>query len=124
MLLCFKTVSNHPRKMLEKKFQEEKMNIHAYAVHPGVIATDLWEDMGRFECMSRPYNTVMKWIGRTSDEGANTVLHPALTPEVLEKWGGKYFETGKVVRPHNQANRSELRKKLWDRLLELTAVPV
>ncbi|CAL8133749.1 unnamed protein product [Orchesella dallaii] len=107
-------------KMLDKKFQEEKMNIHAYAVHPGVIVTGLWDDMGGFKCFKRPFNAVMKWIGRTSDEGANTILYPLLTPDLLDKAGGHYFETGNVVRPDNQANQPEVQQSLWKGSLKLT----
>lgn len=33
-------------KQLEKRLQQEKANLHVYAVHPGAIVTDLWNDAG------------------------------------------------------------------------------
>ncbi|ODM95194.1 Short-chain dehydrogenase TIC 32, chloroplastic [Orchesella cincta] len=62
----------------------------------------------------------MKRICRTTDGAANTVLYPVLTPEVGEKCGGEYFETGKVQTTNPQANRPEIQKRLWERSLQLT----
>ncbi|ODM96748.1 Short-chain dehydrogenase TIC 32, chloroplastic [Orchesella cincta] len=104
-------------KTLENKFQEDKVNIHAYAVHPGEIPTTLWNDLGLLARISRP---IMKRICRTTDGAANTVLYPVLTPEVGEKCGGEYFETGKVKPTNPQANRPEIQKRLWERSLMLT----
>lgn len=33
-------------KQLEKRLQQEKANVHVYAVHPGGIPTELWDNAG------------------------------------------------------------------------------
>ncbi|CAL8102645.1 unnamed protein product [Orchesella dallaii] len=103
-------------KTLENKFREEKINVHAYAVHPGEIATDIWDTVGIFAKILQP---VMN-LGRTTDGAANTVLYPVLTPEVGAKFGGEYFESGQVKPSNKQANKLEIQEKLWERSLELT----
>ncbi|ODM95195.1 Short-chain dehydrogenase TIC 32, chloroplastic [Orchesella cincta] len=105
-------------KTLEKKLGKEKINIHAYSVHPGIIPTEIWNDVG---CLGRfLILPVMKCICRTTNDAANAVLYPVLIPEVGGNCGGEYFENGKVEPSNPQANIPDIQERLWARSLELT----
>ncbi|ODM95196.1 Short-chain dehydrogenase TIC 32, chloroplastic [Orchesella cincta] len=104
-------------KTLEKWLRQQNINVHAYAVHPGMIPTDLWDDVGFIIRGLRP---LLKYFFWTVDDAACAVLYPALTPGIGEKWGGEYFEYGKMTLPNKQVGLPGIQKKLWERSLDLT----
>jgi NAD(P)-dependent dehydrogenase (short-subunit alcohol dehydrogenase family) len=91
----------------------EGSGVTAYALHPGVIATDLGRHM---EDMN--YFTKMIWrcsshLIKTPDSGANTTIYCAIEPSLAEH-NGKYYSDCSEVRPSAQAENMEDAKKLWD----------
>ena len=87
--------------------QLEGTGVNTYALHPGVVATDVW----RF--LPWPLD---KWIKRsmlTPEEGAATSLYCA-TSDAVSGQSGLYYKKCKVIEPSAAAQDSTLAKKLWD----------
>ncbi|MGC1507386.1 SDR family oxidoreductase [Ketobacter sp.] len=87
--------------------QLEGTGVNTYALHPGVVATDVW----RF--LPWPLD---KWIKRsmlTPEEGAATSLYCATSDEVSEQ-SGLYYKKCQVIEPSAAAQDPALAKQLWD----------
>ena len=71
---------------LARRWGPEK--VHTYAVHPGVIASDIWRTV------PWPLRPLMTRGMRTVEEGAVASLHCASAPEVAGHTGRYYGEDG------------------------------
>ena len=90
--------------------------VTAYALHPGVVATDIWREL--------PWGLrhLAKLFMISPEEGARTTLHCATAPEAsLES--GAYYDSCKPVRPSRAADDPALAAELWRRSLEWTGAP-
>ena len=79
--------------------------ITAVALHPGVVATEIWRRIpnpARF--------LAHKLFMITSAEGAERVLHAALTPDAVT---GSYYDEFKLRRPSRLAEDPALADRLW-----------
>jgi NAD(P)-dependent dehydrogenase (short-subunit alcohol dehydrogenase family) len=81
--------------------------VTTYALHPGVIASDIWRRV------PWPARTVMKLTMRSTAEGAQTSLYCATDPGLAQESGDYYADRGRkapsaVATPH-------LAAELWDR---------
>jgi len=80
-------------------------------MHPGVVATRIWK-VGL-----APVDKVIQWVvsqfALTPEEGADTVLYLATSPEV-EKVSGQYFIKRTIVEPAPQAREAEAARQLWE----------
>jgi NAD(P)-dependent dehydrogenase (short-subunit alcohol dehydrogenase family) len=95
----------------------EGSGVTVYAVHPGVVATDIWRRI------PPPFKWVIKKFMITPEEGAQSSLVCATSPE-LEKDTGRYYDVGgKEKRPSRLADDTELAKTLWTRSAEWTGLP-
>ena len=95
----------------------EGTTVSTYAVHPGVVATDIWTRV------PPPFRWVIKKFMITPEEGAQSSLRCASDPE-LAKETGKYYDVGgRERRPSRLADDSELAKTLWNRSAEWTGLP-
>ncbi|TXD34259.1 SDR family oxidoreductase [Lujinxingia vulgaris] len=83
-------------------------NIKTYALHPGVVATDIWR---RVPGLFRP---LIKMFMITPEQGAQTTLHCALSAEAGETTG-LYWDKSKVKTPSRLARDEELARELWER---------
>lgn len=81
--------------------------VTAYALHPGVVASDIWR---RVPWPVRPLITRRML---SVDEGALTSLYCATAPE-LEQVSGRYYETCAERQPSHVAT-PELGRRLWER---------
>ena len=91
-------------------------SITTYALHPGVVATDVWRRI------PRPVAWVMKRFMITSEEGAKTTLYCAADPEVARETG-KYYDACKEYRPSKLADDETLARELWDRSADWVGLP-
>ncbi|MCC7542202.1 MAG: SDR family oxidoreductase [Deltaproteobacteria bacterium] len=86
--------------------------VHAYAVHPGVVGSDLWRRI------PWPFAALMKTGMKTNEEGARSTIHCASSPEV-ESLGGRFFDEDCSERkPSRPARDDELARKLWEKSAE------
>jgi NAD(P)-dependent dehydrogenase (short-subunit alcohol dehydrogenase family) len=95
----------------------EGTNVTTYALHPGVVATDVWRRI------PGPIRWVMKRFMVTPEEGARTSILCATAPELAGESGRYYDEHGKEQRPNKLANDEELAKLLWAKSAEWTGLP-
>jgi retinol dehydrogenase 12 len=82
--------------------------VHSYALHPGVIASDIWRTVpGLF----RP---IVKMFMKSTEEGAETSVWCAASEDVAEH-DGRYYDDKKEKAPNPVANDETLARTLWER---------
>ncbi|MEZ4391637.1 MAG: SDR family oxidoreductase [Polyangiales bacterium] len=90
-------------------------HVHSYALHPGVIASEVWREV------PWPVRPLMMWRMKTPEQGAVASLRCAASPEVADDDGLYYDEDG-LARPSSRLARDpKLARELWDRSVEWTA---
>lgn len=95
----------------------EGTNVTTYALHPGVVATDVWRRV------PGPVRWVMKKFMVTPEEGAQTSIRCATAPELASETGRYYDRDGKERKPNKLANDEQLAKELWSKSAEWTGLP-
>ena len=95
----------------------EGTNVTTYALHPGVVATDVWRRV------PGPVRWVMKKFMVTPEEGAQSSIRCATAPELATETGRYYDRDGQEKRPNKLANDEELAKQLWTKSAEWTGLP-
>ena len=87
--------------------------VTAYALHPGVVATEIWREL--------PWGLrhLAKLFMISPEAGARTTLHCATAPEATLT-SGAYYDSGNPVRPSRAADDPALAAELWRRSLEWT----
>jgi NAD(P)-dependent dehydrogenase (short-subunit alcohol dehydrogenase family) len=80
--------------------------ITSYALHPGVVASDIWR---RVPWPARP---LIKLRMLSPEQGAATSLYCATSPEV-SAGSGRYYEACRVREP-SKAATAELARALWE----------
>jgi len=93
-------------KGLAKRYGER--GLHAYALHPGVIASDVWRQV------PQPLRWLLKLRMISNEEGAKTTLYCATSAEVAEH-NGLYYDECRVKTPSAAAQDPELADELWRR---------
>jgi len=101
-------------KELARKLEGTK--ITTYAVHPGVVATDIWVRV------PAPFRWIVKKFMITPEEGAQASLRCATAPELATETGRYYDVGGKEVKPNRVADDIELAKTLWQKSAEWTGL--
>jgi len=91
--------------------------VTTYALHPGVVATDVWRRV------PGPLRWLIKRFMITPEQGAVASLRCATDPE-LGGQTGRYYDVGGTERePSKLADDAELAKALWTRSAEWTNLP-
>ena len=80
--------------------------VSTYALHPGVIASDIWRRL------PRPIRWIAHRFMKTNEEGAQTSLMCAMDP-ALEGMSGRYYSEGKELSPSPQGRDDEAARRLW-----------
>ncbi|MEZ4267561.1 MAG: SDR family oxidoreductase [Myxococcota bacterium] len=86
----------------------EGTGVTSYALHPGVIASDIWRSV------PRPFRDLMMAFMVTTEEGARTQLRCATAPE-LATVSGRYYSDSKEKAPNKLALDPKLGRELWER---------
>lgn len=89
--------------------------VTTYALHPGVIASDVWRSV------PWPFRQVMKLFMKSTEQGAKTTLHCATSPEVAGQ-SGLYYDDSRTKKPSAVAT-PELAAELWKRSEEWVTGP-
>ena len=95
----------------------EGTQVTTYAVHPGVVATDVWRKV------PAPFRWLMKKFMITPERGAQASLRCATDPALASETGRYYDVGGKEKRPARLADDVELAKTLWTKSAEWTGLP-
>ncbi|MDF2692017.1 MAG: putative oxidoreductase/Short-chain dehydrogenase [Labilithrix sp.] len=83
--------------------------VSSYALHPGVIASDLWRHV---PALFRP---LLKLFMRTTAQGAESSIYCATSPEVAGQDGLYYNADCSVKKPSRPARDAALARELWER---------
>ena len=111
-------------KELANKLKESKINgINVYAVHPGVVKTELgrYMDSTIFRGARILIRTFVPFF-KTAEQGAQTTIHCAVD-ESAEEETGLYYENCQVSATSGKACDPALAKLLWKRSFELLDLP-
>lgn len=95
----------------------EGSGVTTYAVHPGVVASDMWRRI------PQPARWLMKKFMITPEEGAKASLVCATAPELASQSGRFYDVGGNERAPNRIADDTELAAKLWTKSAEWTGLP-
>ncbi len=87
--------------------------IKSYALHPGVIASDVWRGV--------PWGVrhVIKLFMRSNEDGAKTSLHCATSDDVAAH-DGRYYDDERERRPSRVSDDAALAAELWERSVAWT----
>jgi len=85
----------------------EGTGVTTYAVHPGVVATDIWRHV------PAPLRWVITKLMLTPEQGAAASLRCATAPELASDTGRYYSVGGKETAPNPVADNAELATTLW-----------
>jgi len=88
-------------------------NVRSYALHPGVIASDIWREIPR---LFRPLVTAFM---KSTEQGAETSLYCATSPVVADD-DGLYYDDCHSVKPSRESQDEALARELWKRSEEWT----
>jgi NAD(P)-dependent dehydrogenase (short-subunit alcohol dehydrogenase family) len=88
------------------------------ALHPGFVATNIGQNNG---CLFKLISPLMKLIARRPEEGAQTSIYLATSPEVAGDTG-KYFVDNKAVPSDPVSYDEALAKRLWETSAALTGL--
>ena len=80
--------------------------VTTYALHPGVVATDIWRRV------PAPFRGLIKLVMSSNDQGALTTVHCATAPEVADQ-SGLYYAKQRVTRCSRVAEDATLAQRLW-----------
>jgi NAD(P)-dependent dehydrogenase (short-subunit alcohol dehydrogenase family) len=93
----------------------EGTGVTTYAVHPGVIASDIWRRI------PWPVRPVALRFMKTTEEGAQTSLWCATAPELASQ-SGRYYDDLAEKRPSKTALDDALAAQLWTKSAEWAGV--
>ncbi|HWL89163.1 MAG TPA: SDR family oxidoreductase [Polyangiaceae bacterium] len=79
-------------------------------LHPGTVRTSIWDHAPWY---TKPLLAVGKLFMISAEEGGDTIVYLATSPEVEGKTGG-YYEKNRLIDPAPLAKDEALAKKLWD----------
>lgn len=91
----------------------EGSGVTTYALHPGVVASDLWRKI------PWPFRSLMKLFMVTNDEGAKTQIWCATDP-ALRGVTARYYAESREVPLQGLGDDEALAKALWERTLSWT----
>ena len=92
----------------------EGSGVSSYALHPGVVATDVWRAVPSY------LRFLLRWRGfLTPQQGAQTSLYCALAAPQTES--GLYYADSKVCVPSRAAQDGALAQQLWQRSAQWVA---
>ena len=94
--------------------------VTATCMHPGGVNTRFGENNGGFGTL---LFRLFKPFMRTPEQGADTVIWLASSPEV-EGVTGRYYADRKPIEPKKVANDPEARRRLWEASERLTGLKV
>jgi NAD(P)-dependent dehydrogenase (short-subunit alcohol dehydrogenase family) len=89
--------------------------VTSYALHPGVIASDIWRRV------PWPIRPLIKLRMRSPEDGAQTPLYCATAPELADE-SGHYYESCARKQP-SRVVTPELAAELWERTSEWVGAP-
>lgn len=100
----------------EMRRRLEGSQVTCVSLHPGVVASDIWRRV------PWPLRGLMKLFMVTNEEGAQTTLHCATSPQVAQD-PALYYNNSKPHKASRLARDPQLAQELWKRSQEWTGAP-
>lgn len=94
----------------------EGTGITTYAVHPGVVATDIWRRV------PWPLRSLVKLFMVSEEEGAKTQIWCATAPELADHTG-RYYVKCREAPLEGLGDDDDLARDLWERSIAWTGAP-
>ena len=93
----------------------ENTGISVYALHPGIIATEIGADFVNkmSSCTAAIYTAIFKFTLKTPFHGAQTTLYCCLEDKI-ENESGNYYSGCRKINPQPEGQDMEQAKKLWE----------
>jgi retinol dehydrogenase 12 len=107
-------VSKLANVLFTRELARRESRVHAYALHPGVVASDAWRRV------PWPVRPLIKLFMLSTEDGAKTTLYCSTSPDVADHTG-RYYDACAEVTPRGLATDDLLAKKLWDKSVEWIA---
>lgn len=92
----------------------EGTGVTTYALHPGVVGTDVWRRI------PWPIVAIMRRFMLTPEDGAKTTLYCATDPALAGETG-RYYDECREKKPSRQGLDDQLARELWHRSEEFVA---
>jgi len=89
--------------------------VTSYALHPGVVATDIWRRV------PQPLRWLMTRFMISPEDGARTMVYCATAPE-LAGTSGRYYDESREARPSRLGEDDALAARLWDESEAMTGL--
>ena len=96
--------------LLDRKLREDSDSVSVCAVHPGVVRSNLWRNLSRFSSLLVAIPAKLTYL--STEQGADTILYAALSPEV-EGQSGRYYDNSKRCRSSQLSYDEEFQTNLW-----------
>ena len=100
-------VSKLANVLFTKELARRYPAIGAHALHPGVIASDIWSRR-----IPRPFAWLMTRFMKSTADGARTSIYCATAPGLTS---GRYYTDEQEKRPSRLADDAALAAELWQR---------
>ncbi len=101
---------------LARRLKQREVDVTAYSLHPGVIASDIWRKV------PWPIRPIMLSFMSTNEEGARTSLYCATSPECAAE-SGLYYDKCQLKEPSKAAKDEGLAAELWHHSAEWVGLP-
>ena len=105
-------------KELHRRYNPEGISTAAF--HPGVVRTNFGEEFGGSTKFL--YSGPMKYVLRTPEKGADTLVWLATSIPGKDWASGEYYSNRKIKRPNRQAEDTQNAKNLWEISLKATGI--
>ncbi len=91
----------------------EGTGVNTYAVHPGVVASDIWR------MVPTPLRQLMKLFMLDTERGARTSVYCVSSPDCATQ-SGLYYDQAEPREPSHEARDVALADELWNKSVEWT----
>jgi NAD(P)-dependent dehydrogenase (short-subunit alcohol dehydrogenase family) len=105
--------------LLSGELARRMPGIHTYTFEPGLVATGFNKNNGRLMSLMM---AMAKPFARTPEQGAETLVWLATSPDVADDTG-LYYARERRTDPSTAARDRAAAAKLWETLQEQTALP-
>lgn len=99
---------------LDRKLREDGVPVSVCSLHPGVVSSDLWRHVSAIHRI--PIKLIEKYTHLSTEEGAETTLYAAMSPEV-EGQSGCYYDNCQVTEAASLTYNEEFQEELWTKSL-------
>ncbi|XP_023942606.2 retinol dehydrogenase 13-like [Bicyclus anynana] len=85
-------------------------------LHPGLVGTNIFDKLN--SVTRYIIHIVIYMLYKTAEEGAQTIIHLCVSPN-LESSTGDYYQNCKKVKPFKPAEDTDLARRLWEKSISI-----